>query len=485
MSYYLVFNVLYVIIVGAVVLRIIYDTQSTAKALAMIMLVVSIPFFGVIVYFMFGVNLRKHKIFSNKKMTNAKLRKKLNEKGYQTKLDLNNQQSAIFEHRKLINLIDNENASPITNDNKVKLLVNGESKFPELLQAMKAAKNHIHLEYYIYEDDKTGQEIEKILIQKAKEGIEVRFIFDDLGSRSIKSRMVPRLLEAGVDVMPFFDIKYLLLANRINYRNHRKITVIDGHTAFVGGINVGDNYVNKDQNKDQQFWRDSHLLIQGSAVHYLQFLFISDYNHCKGDDGQLQPTLQYFPEIKKTVENNKHVQIAASGPDSDTPAVMHSILQAINLAKSEIQITTPYFVPNESIMDGLCIAARSGIMVKLLVPCKGDSVIVDAASEFYYERLLEAGVSIYLYDKGFIHSKSLVIDEQITIIGTANMDVRSFDLNFEVNAVVYDDALAKEMKNVFQKDINEATEIDKDRWKDRSTMMKMKQNIARLFSPIL
>tara|TARA_R110000737_G_C14613119_1_gene491383 strand:- start:356 stop:1660 length:1305 start_codon:yes stop_codon:yes gene_type:complete len=434
---------------------------------------------------MFGVNLRKHKIFSNKKMTNAELRNKLNKQGYQRKIDVDNEQTALFEHRKLIHLINNENASPITNDNKVKLLVNGESKFPELLDAMKAAKNHIHLEYYIYEDDKTGQEIEEILIQKAKEGIEVRFIFDDLGSRSIKSRMVPSLLQAGVDVIPFFDIKYMLLANRINYRNHRKITVIDGHTAFVGGINVGDNYVNKDQNKEQQFWRDSHLLIQGSAVHYLQYLFIADYNHCKGDDFQLTPTLQYFPEIKKTAENNKYVQIAASGPDSDTPSVMHSILQAINLAKSEIQITTPYFVPNEAIMDGLCIAARSGILVKLLVPCKGDSYIVDAASEFYYERLLEAGISIYMYEKGFIHSKSLVIDEKITIIGTANMDVRSFDLNFEVNAIVYDEDLAKEMKTVFQKDIDEATKVDKDRWKDRSMMMKMKQNIARLFSPIL
>lgn len=480
----LLLQILYIAIIVAVVLRIIYDTKNTAKALALIMIVVFVPILGIIVYLMFGVNYRKHKIFNKKLKDDLSLIEKINQERYQDQDERVNPE-VMGVYSKLVQLVIDENQCPLTRDNQVKLLVNGENKFPEMLADLENAKHFIHLEYYIFEDDDTGRAISNILIKKAKEGVKVRFIYDDLGSQSIKNKMVPRLREAGVHVYPFFEIKFMLLANRLNYRNHRKITIIDGHTAYVGGINVGQEYVNQNNQKNTRFWRDTHLKIQGLAVYYLQYLFIADWNHCCSERDAIEQSPDYFPRLHKEHKGDHKVQIVFSGPDSDTPSILHTIVKAIYLARDEIQITTPYFVPNQTLMDALCITARSGVKVTLLVPCEGDSVLVDAASEFYYERLLHAGVHIHLYEKGFVHSKTMTVDDDLTIIGTANMDIRSFDLNFEVNAIVYDRKFTQQMKSVFADDIEGTTVIDKERWLNRSLLLQLKQSIARLFSPIL
>ena len=246
-------------------------------------------------------------------------------------------------------------------------MVNGENKFPEVLKALRTAKNHIHIEYYIFEDDEIGKAIEDILIQKAKEGATVRFIYDDFGSRSIRRKLVKRLKNGGIKVFPFAKVIFIAFANRLNYRNHRKIIVVDGKTAFTGGINVSDRYINNSNDIKKLFWRDTHLRIDGPGVQYLQYLFLCDWNFCARDT--VQPDEFYFPRKKNFPANaNKVVQIAASGPDSDTPTIMFSLLQAINLATKEILITTPYFIPGNSLIDALIIAALSGISVKLLVP---------------------------------------------------------------------------------------------------------------------
>lgn len=250
--------------------------------------------------------------------------------------------------------------------------------------------------------------------------------------------------DAGIAVYPFHKVHFYLLANRLNYRNHRKIVVIDGCTAFVGGINVSDKYINTGRNP--LYWRDMHIRLDGPSVYYLQYLFITDWNFCC--QKKFEPGGPYFPPIKKTAQNS-YVQLSASGPDSVQPSVLYTILQAIYLAKEEILITTPYFIPGESITDALRIAALSGLRVKLLVPGIGDSKIVNAASRSYYSSLLDAGVEIYLYQKGFVHAKTMVTDSKLFIVGTANMDYRSFELNFEVNAVVYDFALAKKCASCF------------------------------------
>lgn len=384
------------------------------------------------------------------------------------------------DNAELATMLIKDLRSPLTRHNKIKLLLNGEEKFPELLQALQQAKHHIHMEYYIYEQDEIGTTIIELLISKAKEGVQVRFIYDDFGSPAIKKKIETRMQEAGVEIHPFHKVHFYLLANRINYRNHRKIVVIDGQTGFVGGINVSDKYINK--NKSKLFWRDTHLRIDGPGVYYLQYLFFADWNFCCA--AGLKPENIYFGQNTKP-EGDTLVQVVGSGPDSIQPLVLFSILQAIYLAKEEILITTPYLIPGDNIIDALRIAASSGLSVKLLVPGKSDSRLVNAASKANYNDLLQAGVEIYLYQKGFIHAKTLVTDGKLSMIGTANMDYRSFELNFEVNAIIYDKLFAKQMRGVFFDDLKQATKLNAEEWYKRPIYAKLSERIARLFSPCL
>lgn len=485
MNWLLVFEIFYVLVLIAVCLRIIYDTRSTTKTLAYLLTAIFVPFLGMIFYFLFGINYRSRKMYSKKLVQNDDMARKLKDDIYQyTKQTFNESDAAVQSNKELAYMLLQDSMSPLTAHNAVKLLVNGENKFPEVVQALKDAKHHIHIEYYIYENDGIGKEIEKVLIQKAKEGVEVRFIYDDFGSRFIRRNLVRRLKENGVHAFPFLKVFFIAFANRLNYRNHRKIIVIDGRTAFVGGINVSDRYINKPGDTSQVFWRDTHLRIDGPGVQYLQYLFICDWNFCA--NMELQPNETFFPHVNSMpVMGDKVVQIAASGPDSEIPTIMFSLLQAINLATKEILVTTPYFIPGESILDALIIASLSGLSVKLLVPGISDSVLVNSAARSYYDDLLRAGVEIYQYKKGFIHAKTLVADKKIAIVGTANMDFRSFELNFEVNAIVYDVETATELSAIFYEDIKDAEKIDAATWGNRPRHRQLLEKSARLVSPLL
>ncbi|MEO5649991.1 MAG: cardiolipin synthase [Ginsengibacter sp.] len=483
MNWWLIYEIVYLLILIFVCLRIVYDTSSTTKTLAYLLFAIFVPFAGMIFYFFFGINYRSKKMYSKKLLENHGLASKLKEDiyHYSTQTFIEND-SAVQDNRELAYLLLKDIMSPLTGNNEVKLLVNGENKFPEVLQSIREAKNHIHIEYYIYEDDKIGGEIEKALIRKAKEGVEVRFIYDDFGSRSIRKKLVGRLKAGNVKAFPFFKIRLISFANRINYRNHRKIIVVDGRTAFVGGINVSDKYINDDPEK--LFWRDTHLRIDGPGVQYLQYLFLCDWNFCANK--KLQPDEHFFPRVNTLpVDCNKVVQIAASGPDSKTPAILFSVLQGINLATKEILITTPYFIPGESLMDALCIASMSGLSVKLLVPGKSDSILVNSAARSYYHDLLKAGVEIYQYTKGFVHAKTMVTDRKIAMVGSSNLDFRSFDLNFEVNAIVYNEEIAGELSDIFYEDLKDAERIDAIAWDNRPNYKKLQEKIARLVSPLL
>jgi len=390
----------------------------------------------------------------------------------------------VQSNKELVLMLMKESMSPLTSGNEVTLLVNGENKFPQVLQALQTAKDHIHIEYYIYEDDEIGRAIEHVLVQKAKEGVTVRFIYDDFGSRSIRKKMIRRLKAAGIKTFTFNEVIFIALANRLNYRNHRKIIVIDGRTAFVGGINVSDKYINNAADTKKLFWRDTHLRIDGPGTMYLQYLFLCDWNFCAKDT--LHPNDSFFPPPAVAPgHGNKVVQIAASGPDSDLPTILFSLLQAINLATKEILITTPYFIPGESLVDALTVSALGGVSVKLLVPGISDSKLVNFAARSYYNDLLKAGVEIYLYNKGFVHAKTMVTDRKIAIVGTANMDYRSFDLNFEVNAIVYDKDFANELADIFYKDIQNAEKIDAAAWDGRPAYKQLLEKTARLISPLL
>ena len=383
-------------------------------------------------------------------------------------------------NRELAVMLEKELRSPLTRRNKVKLLLNGEEKFPEVLEALRNAKHHIHIEYYIYEQDKIGEQIEELLILKANEGVEVRFIYDDFGSPNIKKKIEERMRKAGIEIYPFQKVHFYLLANRLNYRNHRKIIVIDGQIGFTGGINVCDKYINNGSQK--LFWRDTHLRIDGPGVFYLQYLFLADWNFCSGK--VLAPEKFHF-SVPADSKDDCFLQVAASGPDSVQPSILFSLLQAIYLARKEILITTPYFIPGDSILQALRIAALSGLSVKLLVPGVADSRLVNAASKSYYEDLLCAGVDIYMYQKGFVHAKTLVADGILSIIGTANMDLRSFELNFEVNVMLYDRKFSEQLRTVFFKDLEDAEKIDKDAWCQRPAYNQLPERIARLFSHVL
>lgn len=274
----------------------------------------------------------------------------------------------------------------ISDNNVLDLLLNGEEKFARLKEDLLAAKKHIHMEYYIYSDNKIGNEIADILAQKAQEGLEVRFVYDALGSRAIEKELVPRLRDAGVEAYPFYELKLFQFLNRLNYRNHRKIVVIDGKIGYVGGINVSDEYINAASN--DLYWRDTHMCISGSAVWSLQVIFLSDWNFCA--EQNIAFSESYFPVFESKNEANSIVNIVASGPDSDYPNIMYSLMYGVMLSRNTIDITTPYFIPDKTFLDALKVASLRGTRVRLLVPEISDSRIVSLTSESFYTTLLEA-----------------------------------------------------------------------------------------------
>lgn len=482
MDWLLIGEIVYITILVITCIRIIYDTRSTTKTMAYLLLAIFFPFGGIIFYFSFGINYRKRKLYGRKEISDAAVLEELKKATTAYTEDaLKHAGTIVQEYKELARLLVKDQQSPFTRHNKVKLLLNGEDKFPEVLEAIRAAKNHIHIEYYIVEEGEIAKQIEEALLEKAKEGVQIRFIYDDFGSRSIRRKTLKRLNAAGISSAPFFKIRILFLANRLNYRNHRKIIVIDGHTAFTGGINISDKYINN--KPGELYWRDTHLRIDGPGVYYLQYLFLNDWNFCSGES--LQPASFLFPSPEVHKPEDVLVQIAASGPDSTQPSILFSLLQAVYLAQEEILITTPYFIPGESLLEALSIAALSGLKVKLLVPGISDSALVNAAARSYYDELLTAGVEIYLYNKGFIHAKTLVADGKLSVVGTANMDYRSFELNFEVNALVYDCDFSRHLREVFYNDLKDAEKIDPAAWAERSVYKQMTEKVARLLSPLL
>jgi len=482
MSWYVIAVIAYIFLVIVVCFRILYDTDSTSKTFAYLLVAILIPVIGMIIYFAVGGNYRRNKLYSKKIVNDNRLLAEIrNRIVLESEKSWDTGEPEVKSHKKLARLLLNDN-SPLSGNNEVKLLLNGENKFPEVIEALKAAQHHIHIEYYIFENDNIGNQVKDILIQKAQAGVQVRFIYDDFGSRSIRHSLVPELVAGGVEAFPFYKIFFVALSNRTNYRNHRKIIVVDGCTGFLGGINISDRYINDKVNQNPVFWRDTHVRINGPGVFYLQYLFICDWNFAANQH------LKLVPDFFCTTKSNKGkaiVQIAASGPDSSTPTIKLSLMEVLGMAQEEVLITTPYFIPGETMLDAITMACLSGVKVKLLVPLKSDSFIVNAAARSYYASVLDCGVEIYLYKKGFVHAKTIVADGQLAIIGSANMDHRSFELNFEVNSMIYDSKIAGELKAAFLNDIKDAQLINRAKWKKRTLFKQLPEKLCRLFSPLL
>ena len=484
MNWLLILQFAYYLLILLVILRVLYDTRSSTKALAYILFIVFVPVVGMVFYFSFGINYRKRKLYTKKIVVDEPLRLQILNKMNTHSDEISNSGLIPEKYKTLTEYIRRAGNSPLTANNKVKLLINGEEKFPELIAALEKAKSHIHLEYYIYENDITGNQIAEILIKKAKEGLEVRFLYDDFGSHGLGKSFIKKMNEAGIQTAPFYKIRWYALANRINYRNHRKIVIIDGVIGFVGGINMSDKYRNDVTLPNNLFWRDTHLMLNGQASSYLQYLFMCDWNFCSKTKLIYKET--YFPQISTSnAIENEVVQIATSGPDSSQPVIFYSLLEAISNAKKSIYITSPYFIPGESLMDILIIAIQSGLDVKILIPGISDSKMVNAAASAYYTELLHHGAKIYEYKKGFVHAKTMIIDNDLAIIGSANMDFRSFDLNFEVNVMVFSTTIANQLTTAFENDLKVAEQIDKDIWLNRPKYIHLWEKMVRLLSPFL
>jgi len=472
---------IYITLIIVVCIRIVLDSSSPSKTLAYILLVILIPIAGVIFYLSVGLNYRKRKLYKKKididRQSFPELESEL--QSYRSGTEIRREEDLGHFHL-LAKFLESKHI--FSGKNATQLLINGEEKFPAVLEALKSATRHIHIEYYIYEDDEIGNEIADILIQKAREGVKVRFIYDDFGSRSIRKNVVKELRYAGVEAFPFYKINLIQLANRLNYRNHRKIVVIDGKVGFVGGINVSDKYINN--GNTDLYWRDTHLKITGPGVFNLQYTFLTDWNFCA--EQNIGFSREFFPlEIQRENNGNHYVQVVSSGPDSDYPNILYSLIQLVSLAKKEVLITTPYFIPERSFLDALKIASLSGVTIKLLVPKISDSRIVKLTSQSQYQDLLEAGVEIYLYQKGFVHAKTMVCDGLVSVVGTANLDVRSFDLNFETNAIVYGKELANDLVGAFNKDLLHSERVDLSTWSQRKLPIRLVEKVLFLFSPLM
>lgn len=476
---FFILNVIYLTTAIIVAISVVLDNRNPTKTIAWVVVLFVLPFVGLIFYFMLGKNYRKEKIFSRKGLKDfERIRNlsdnqiiELEEKGF---IDNDKIRSKL----PIINLLLRNSKALLTKRNSVHILNNGDQTFNSIITELIKAKKHIHLEYYIIDDDRIGNEIREILIAKAKEGVKVRLIYDDVGCWKLGKKFLQSLKKAGIELYPFMPVRIPFLANRINYRNHRKIIIIDGRVGFVGGINIADRYIHG--NDEIPFWRDTHMLIEGEAVNSLQIVFLIDWYFVSG---QVLSEKKYFPKSK--IDNIQFLQITASGPDSDWASIMQAYFSAISTAQHYVYIAVPYFIPNESILTALKTVSLSGIDVRIIIPGKADSFLAYNGTMSYVEELLEAGIRVFYYQKGFIHCKLIMVDDIFASVGTANMDIRSFDDNFEVNALIYDEQLCNELKSSYLEDLSNCHEADLELHRNRNLRRKLIESFARIFSPLL
>ena len=451
---------------------------NPTKTLSYLIALLAFPFVGLLVYYFFGQDYRKFKIFKKKNVLNQK-----NIRDWAQQLVLNKKEAydigshLLNGNTKIIKLIDSEKRSPLTLNNKVKILINGEEKFNSLFADLKEAKSSIHLEYYIIRDDEIGTKIINLLCKKAVEGVSVKINYDSVAS-SFSNQSISSLKNSGVEMFPFMPVYFPKFASKANYRNHRKMVIIDGKIGYVGGINIGDEYINKE---GRRYWRDTHIRIEGQAVGMLQFHFSLDWDFVSENDIKIDKS--WFPETE--VSNKIPIQIAASGPDTEWANIMEAMFTAINSASRYVYITTPYFIPNDEISLALSTASKSGVDVRLIIPKSCDSWAAKYATYSYLEKLLRAGVKIYLYEKGNIHAKTMIVDDVFTTIGTSNMDYRSFHINFEVNALIYDEDITKQMLEIYIDDLQYSEQVDAERWLNRGLIQRLKESFCRLWAPLL
>ena len=468
------FTVLTIIISIMIVL----ENRGPSRTVAWLLVLILLPVVGIFFYLLIGQNHRRKKTFIKKRKQDYRLLRRLlmEQHSFTRNIDIFKQYPDI--RGKLIPLLIHNTKSPITVNNSCRVLNDGDETFAEMLKAIEEAEDHIHVEYFIIKESDIGTIFKEALIKKAKEGIEIRLIYDAVGSWRLKESFLKPLRAAGVKVKPFLPVRLPLTGHRLNYRNHRKILIVDGKVGFLGGLNIGDEYLGK--NEALGFWRDLHLRIKGEALYVLQAIFLMDWFFVSKeeiDDDRYFPPQGYCGE--------QLIQIASSGPDSFWESIHQAYFTAITSAKNYVYIMSPYLVPDESILMALKTAAISGVDVRILLPNRPDHYTVFWASKSHFMELLQAGVKIYQYQKGFVHGKMILVDDQMTTIGTANLDIRSFQLNFEVNAFIYDMDLCLQVKESFMKDLSDSQQVNRHDYRKRKLLNRVKESLARIFSPVL
>lgn len=464
----------YLFIIITSIITIITDgKRSPVRTISWILVITLLPYVGIFFYLVFGRSHHRQKRISNKikkRITNRAKKQAINQ------VDLS-KYPIVEKNIKLATLIGKTSELGVYGNNEIEIFTEGKKLLDKMLEDISNAKDHIHAEYFIIETDETGNTFKEALIKKAKEGVDVRVIYDDLGSWKLKRTTIRDMKKAGIKLQSFFKIRFPYFTSKINYRNHRKILVIDGEIGYLGGFNIADRYT---KGLDWGIWRDTHLRIEGDAVSGLQHTFIYDWLYITK---KLHTNKRFFPQTN--VSTQTAVQIGISGPDMEDESIMQAYCIAISNAQKYIYIQTPYFLPNESILNAIESAALSGVDVKLMIPFRSDEKTSHEASMSYMGRILKAGVEVLQYTKGFLHSKTLVIDDEIGIIGSANIDLRSFEQNFEVSAFIYDEKHSKHLKELFLKDRKTCKKLSLYKWSHRPKYRKVIQSLARLLSPIL
>lgn len=467
---YYSFYIIYIITILSTVVVVISENRNPVKTIAWVVVLLFLPVIGIIFYFFFGQDFTKYRMISRKS-----LKKLIQQSEYADPTD--QEKELPTRALQLIRLNYTTNSAPFYAHNAITIFTNGKEKFDRLKIELSAAQKYIHIQYYIFENDKLGNEICDILIEKAQAGVEVRLIYDDVGCWRVDNAFFERLSQAGVIVRPFMKVTFPRLANKINYRNHRKIVVIDGKTGFMGGMNIADRYV---EGLPWGIWRDTHIMIKGPGVHGLQSSFSVDWYFT---ERQLLYQEQYYPTVDPC--GKVGLQIVTAGPIGTWKEIALGIFRAIANAQKYIYIQTPYFLPTEGLTTALQMAALSKVDVRIMLPAQSDSAILYRGTCSYITPMLKAGVKIYFYEPGFLHAKTVVIDDYFSTIGSTNLDFRSFEHNFEVNAFMYNEELAIEIKNIFLSDQKQCRRITLRTWKRRPWRQKVIESVVRLLSPLL
>ena len=463
---------LYTLIVIIVMLKVLMDNREPSKTMAWMLVLWALPMVGIVLYFFFGQNTRKEKLISQRSLDQLTKRSML-EFAEQRNLHIPE------EHRTLMQLFKNQSMALPFKDNEIEVYTNGYEFFPSLLREIGKAKDHVHVEMFIFDNDALGNLIADTLIDKAQQGVEVRVIYDDVACWKVRNSFWERLRDGGVEEHAFMPVKFPAFTSKVNYRNHRKLIVIDGKAGFIGGMNIATRYV-KGVGRP---WRDTHILVRGGAVYGIQRAFLVDWYFV---DRTLIAGKRYYPAISPALSNNCLAQVVTSGPITEWPDMMQGFVRVLLTARQYVYIETPYFLPSEPILFAIRTAALAGVDIRLMLPQRTDSRLLDQASKSYVREILQAGAKIYFYDDGFNHSKFLVCDDSISTVGSSNIDFRSLEHNFESNIFFYDKGMALRMKKIYLEDeahcvlVDEAGQLEK-----HGFFQLLWESILRMFSPLM